>query len=195
VRALHAATLAAALVAFVPARPVAAVVFMTQKEALAEAFPNARIERRALVMDSAQVSAVEQRARVRVTSRLAVAYRAWRGDSLAGTAFFDTRTVRTMPAIFMVVIAPDHRVRRVDILAFHEPPDYQPGARWLGQFEGRPLDDELWPERGIRMLAGATLSSRAITDATRLALALEQLLPPAERASDPNAAPGARGAK
>lgn len=152
---------------------------MTRDQALAQAFPGARIERRAFVLTDAQVAALEARARVRAGTRLITAYLGWRGDTLAGTAFFDARTVRTMPGVFMIVIAPDSSIARVDVLAFHEPPEYQPPARWLALLGRRRLDDQLWPERGIRNLSGATLSTRAVTEAMRLALACwEELLAP-----------------
>ena len=152
---------------------------MSQQQALAEAFPGARLERRALALDEEQVRAVQERAQAKLASRLQVAYLAWRGDTLAGTAFFDRRTVRTMPGVFMVVVAPDTTLARVDVLAFHEPPDYRPTARWLGLFARRRLDPGLWPQRDIRNLSGATLSARAVTESARLALALyERLVAP-----------------
>lgn len=143
---------------------------MTQAQALAEAFPGARVERKAWALSADQVRAVQSRARVKVESRLVTAYLAWRGATLVGTAFFDARVVRTLPATFMVVVAPDSTVARVDVLAFHEPPDYLPPARWLGLFGRRRLDDPLGPARGIPNLSGATLSTRAVTESVRLAL-------------------------
>ena len=158
------------------APPARGAVYMTQQQALEQAFPGARVERRALVLDDAQVNAVQSRANVRLESKLVAAYCAWHGDTLAGTAFFDTRRVRTMPAVFMVVVAPDTTVARVDVLAFHEPPDYRPAARWLGLFARRKLDDRLWPRRDIRNLSGATLSARAVTESVRQSLALYELV-------------------
>lgn len=155
--------------------PAAAAVFMTQPQALAQAFPGARIERRAIALTPEQARAVEGRARVPLPSRLVTAYAAWRGDTLVGAAFFDARTVRTMPGVFMVVVSPDTTVGRVDVLAFHEPPDYGPPARWLERFDRRRLDERLWPSRDIRNLSGATLSARAVTEAVRTALALYEL--------------------
>jgi len=105
-------------------------------------------------------------------TRLATAYAGWRGDTLVGVAFFDSRIVRTMPALLMVVVAPDSTVARVDVLAFHEPPDYRPPARWLGTFDGHRLDERLWPDADIRNLSGASLSARAVTESVRLAIAL-----------------------
>jgi Na+-translocating ferredoxin:NAD+ oxidoreductase RnfG subunit len=180
---LHVLRLAAAVFLFALwATSGQAAVLMTQPQALAEAFPGARIERKAFVLTDAQVNAVQQRARAKLTSKLAVEYLAWRGDSLIGTAWFDTRVVRTMPAVLMIVVAPDRTVARVDVLAFHEPPDYRPTPRWLGLFPGQRLDDRLRAGSGVRYLSGATLTTRAVVDATRLALALyEELIVPARR--------------
>ena len=164
------------------AAPCAAVVYLTQPQALAEAFPGARVERRAFALTPGQVQAVEGRAHVRLPSRLVTAYAAWRGDTLAGTAFFESRTIRTMPGVFMVVVAPDTTIARVEVLAFHEPADYRPTARWLDGFGRRRLDDRLWPARDLRNLAGATLSARSVTESARLALALyETVVVPALR--------------
>ncbi len=158
------------------AGPAAAAVYMSQPQALAEAFPGARIERRAVALSAVQAQAVEARARARLSSRLVAAYLAWRGDTLVGTAFFDARIVRTMPGVFMIVVAPDSTVGRVDVLAFHEPPDYRPPARWLGLTARRRLDERLWPGRDLRNLSGATLSARAVTESVRTALALYEVV-------------------
>lgn len=151
-----------------------AEVSLSQAEALALAFPGARVERHSLFLSADEARRIERRARVKVASRLMIVYLAWRGDRMAGAAFFDTRTVRTMPAVLMVVVAPDTTVDRVEVLAFHEPPDYRPIPRWLGLFRRRRLDDALWSGRGIRNLSGATLTARAVTESTRLALAVFQ---------------------
>jgi hypothetical protein len=153
-----------------------AAVFMSQGQALEAAFPGARVERLPFVLTDAEVEAVQARARVRLASRLVTAHCAWHGDTLAGVAFFDTRTVRTMPGVFMVVVAPDSTVARVEVLAFHEPPDYRPPPRWLPLFGRRRLDDRLWPQRDIRNLSGSTLSARAVTESVRQSLALWEVL-------------------
>jgi hypothetical protein len=157
---------------------------MTQTQALALAFPAARVERLSFVLSPGEKADVERRARTRLGSSVVAAYVGWRGDTLAGTAFFDGRIVRTMPGVFMVVVAPDSSVARVDVLAFHEPTDYLPPARWLGRLASRRLEPqrqrEGGVEGGITRLAGATLSARAVTESTRLALALyERIAAPA----------------
>lgn len=171
--------IAAALALALAGSSAQATVFMTQPQALAEAFPGARIERKPFFLTETQARTVQQRARAKLTSKVVTEYEAWRGDSLVGTAWFDTRVVRTMPAVLMIVVAPDRSVTRVDVLAFHEPPDYRPTPRWLGLFPGQRLEDRLRPGGSIRYLSGATLTTRAVVDATRLALALyEELVAP-----------------
>jgi hypothetical protein len=81
-----------------------------------------------------------------------------------------------MPETFMVFVRPDSTVGGVEILAFHEPRDYLPGARWLSTLLGQRLSDNLWVKRGIPNITGATLSSQAITRGTRKALALFELV-------------------
>lgn len=165
--------------------PAAAEVYMTRAEALALAFPGARLEARSFAPAEAVRRAVRERARMREVPKLVNAHLAWRGDTLAGAAFFDARTVRTMPGVFMVAVAPDTTLARIEVLAFHEPPDYRPPARWLSLFRRRRLDDRLWPRRDIRNLSGATLSAQAVTESARLALACYALVvAPALRARE-----------
>jgi Na+-translocating ferredoxin:NAD+ oxidoreductase RnfG subunit len=150
---------------------------LTPDQALALAFPGARVVRARYALTDAQARQVENAARAKLGARTGALYRAWRGDTLVGTAWFESRVVRTMPAVLMVVVAPDTTVARVEVLAFHEPPDYRPVPRWQQQFAARPLDDRLWPGRGVRPLAGATLTTRTVTEVVRLALALVATLP------------------
>jgi FMN-binding domain len=98
--------------------------------------------------------------------------------SPAGYAYVDRHLVRTLEETLLVALDPAARVLRVEVLEFDEPPEYQPSERWFQQFEGRTLSPELRLKRGIRTLAGATLSSHAATDAVRRVLALHRVLHP-----------------
>jgi Na+-translocating ferredoxin:NAD+ oxidoreductase RnfG subunit len=153
-----------------------AAVYLTRSEALREAFGEATVKRKSFILDETQVAAVQKRANARLVSKIVAAYVATIGDSIVGTAFFDTRIVRTRPGVFMTVIAPDLTIREVHVLAFHEPSDYEPSGRWLDQYEGRPLEDGLWPKRDIHNISGATLTARAIAESVRIALALSEIL-------------------
>ncbi len=168
--------------------PAGAGVYLRPPEALRLAFPRARVVRRTVFLRPGQQDSLQARARVKLSGRIISYYPAFAGDSLVGAAFFDTRTVRTMPGTFMVVVDPDSTVSRVEVLSLHEPEDYRPPVRWLSLFTGRRLDDSLWPKRGIYNLGGATLSARAVTESVRLALALYGLVdlsPPRAREGEP----------
>ncbi len=153
-----------------------AAMLQTLDGALAEAFPGARIEARTLALSAAELRAVEARAHARSGARLVTAYVAWRGDTLAGAAYTDRRVVRTREAVLFVAVAPDTSVARIDVLAFFEPPDYRPPPRWLALFTHRRPDGRLMPGGAIPNLAGASLTSRAVSESARLALAWHELV-------------------
>ena len=150
--------------------------FVSLDSALAQSFPGARVERRTLALSVADVKAVEKRARARCDTRLVTAYVAWRGDTLAGAAYTDRRVVRTREATLLVSVAPDTTIARIDVLGFFEPPDYRPPARWLDRLRGRGAGAALAPGRDVPAIAGASLTSRAVTESARLALAWHALL-------------------
>ncbi|HEU4402303.1 MAG TPA: FMN-binding protein [Candidatus Polarisedimenticolia bacterium] len=170
------AVLALLMTLLLPAPSAQGRVYMTQRQALEQAFPQpAQVSRRTLYLDADQVHRVATEAGAPVENRVVAYYIGTRDGKPAGCAYFDTHLVRTLPETIMVVVAPDGRIERIDILSFEEPEDYLPNRRWLQQFPGRLLDDDLSLKQGIHPLAGATLSARAITQAVRRVLALHRL--------------------
>lgn len=158
--------------AFIMHGGMRAQVFLTKDEALKRAFgPSASIERRTVFLTDEQVEQIRKRAKAKVESKIVTYYVGKTDTGVQGYAFFETHVVRTMPATYMVVVSPDATVRGVEILAFYEPEDYLPPARWLNQFDGQRLSDELWVKRSIRNISGATLSAHAITEGSRRILA------------------------
>jgi Na+-translocating ferredoxin:NAD+ oxidoreductase RnfG subunit len=166
---------AAALVFAVTA--IDAKVFLSQEEALRLAFPAAAIERK-----TAFLTADQQREARRLSgdealpSALVAYYVATKDGREIGTAYFDTHVVRTMSETIMVVVDLAGNASRVEVLSFLEPEDYLPRPHWYEQFQGKPLDGELSMKRGIRPIAGATLTARATIDATRRVLALHRVI-------------------
>ncbi len=154
-----------------------ATVFHAKDEALALAFPGSdRVEDRAVILTDEQKAAVEKRAHAPLESQLWTIYVGWKGTELLGYAVIDTHTVRTLPETAMVVLSPGGEVRRVEILAFYEPPEYTPPERWTRQFDGRRLDDDLKLGAAVHGITGATLSATALTAAVRRVLALYAVL-------------------
>lgn len=132
-------------------------VLMTQQQALASAFP-------------AGVTVTRQT--IFLEKQLVIRY----AGSNGSFAYFDTHRVRTQPETVMVVVNAEGKIERVDILSFDEPTDYFPKRRWLDQLLGRKLDDDLSLNRAIRPISGASLTGRAIVDATRRVLAIHNAI-------------------
>ena len=169
VHLLIAAVLAGA--ALLGAAPARARVLMTQKDALAIAFPGAAPERRTAFLTDAQAKAVETAARSRLPSKVWTYYVA--GST---TAYFESHLVRTMNETVMVVVGAGGEVRLVEILSIIAPDEYMASKRRLDQLSGRRLDDELALRRGLRNIAGASLTAEAVTRSVRRALAVHQVL-------------------
>lgn len=164
------------LLSALAALPAAAKVFLTVDEALRLAFPGAQVKRRTAYLKDAEVRRARELAGVEVESALLTYYAATKKGKPAGTAYFDRHRVRTLPETVMVVVDPRGKVARVEVLEFNEPEQYMPRGAWYGQLAGKGLDAELDLARGIRPVAGATLTARATTAAVRRVLALHQVL-------------------
>jgi Na+-translocating ferredoxin:NAD+ oxidoreductase RnfG subunit len=154
-----------------------AKVFHSRSEALALAFPDAdRIDDKSIVLDDEQTSEIERLAKSQLESRIVQIYTGYRGDEVLGYAFIDVHTVRTMPEAFLVVLTPQGDVSSLRLLAFHEPLEYMPSARWYEQFEQKNLTAPLRLGGDVHGIVGATLSARATTEGVRRALALYQVV-------------------
>jgi Na+-translocating ferredoxin:NAD+ oxidoreductase RnfG subunit len=151
-------------------------VLLSEEAALARAFSEVAPQRRIVYLTPDQVEAVQKKARSRLPSAIVTVYEARSAGALVARAVLDTDVVRTMPATVLTVIAPDGTLKMALVLQFAEPADYLPREGWLQTLEGRALDDDLWPGRGVHRVTGATLTVQALTDAVRRALALDALV-------------------
>ncbi|MBM4169212.1 MAG: hypothetical protein FJ215_08665 [Ignavibacteria bacterium] len=158
-----------------------AQIYLTRDEALRQYFPPPiEVERKNLFLTDHQVDAVQTKSRSKIPSKIITYYVGHRSGTVTGYAFFETQTVRTMPAVFILVIDPDSSIRALEILAFYEPEDYLPPKRWLDLFHRKQPSSDLWLKRGIQNIVGATLSAQALTDAVRRYLALFEIAIPKE---------------
>ena len=154
------------------------VVLLTLEEALKLAFPDGKVERKVHYLTPEQKKRAARLAGEEIRGGMAVAYigHSRKDGSLLGVAWFDTHKIRTKRETIMVVVGPDGKVRRLEVLAFGEPEEYLPAGRWLAQFQGRGLDDRLKIRGDIRGISGATLTAQAVTSAVRRVLALHTVL-------------------
>lgn len=169
------------LVLFLVGGPAAASaqVLLTQEEALRLVFPEpAEIERRTAYLDADRVADLEEATGTEQPSTIVTYYVGTEGDRPLGVAYFDVHRVRTLPEVLMVHVEPDGRVGRIEVLRFAEPQEYLAPAGWLDRFEGRRLVGDLDDKNAVAGITGATLTSRAVTEAVRRTLALHEWLDP-----------------
>jgi Na+-translocating ferredoxin:NAD+ oxidoreductase RnfG subunit len=141
--------------------------------------PPLALERRTIELTDEQAARIEKDAGTAPSSRKVDSFVAHDGSGgIAGYAYLDRHLVRTLEETLLVALDAKAHIVRVEVVEFKEPPEYEPTTRWYAQFEGRTLTPDLQLKRGIRTLAGATLSSRAATDAVRRVLVLHGLLYP-----------------
>lgn len=171
--------LLAVVVSWAAAGPASAQGALTQDEALAVAFPApAAVERETAFLTDEQVARARRLAGkgVEIEQNVVTRYVAARDGVPLGVAYFDAHRVRTLPEVLMIVVTPEGRVGRIEVLRFSEPPEYKPSGGWLEQFRGRGLERGSVSGGGVPTVTGATLTSRAVSDAVRRTLALHRVL-------------------
>lgn len=159
------------------ASPAHAKVHHAKNEAIALAFPGAdKVETKTFFLTDEEKARVEDLAKAPLETRLVTVQVGDKDGAPMGYAFLDTQVVRTLPETLLVLVAPDGKVAKLLLLAFYEPPEYEAPERWLDQFPGHALGPDLRVDREIHGIAGATLTSHAVTSAVRRSLALFQVL-------------------
>ncbi|MYH30702.1 MAG: hypothetical protein F4137_18075 [Acidobacteria bacterium] len=92
--------------------------------------------------------------------------------AVVGRAYIDTHTPKTERQSLLISLDTVGRIKGVDVTVFFEPAQYMAPQDWLRQFDGEVLHDEL----AIRRIAGSSFTGRAISNAVRRVLALDQVL-------------------
>ena len=149
---------------------------VSREKALAAAYPGAEIRSERVFLTDEQVRRAREIAGADVSSRLVARYLAVREGQLVGRAYVDTHTVRTKNESLLIMLDENGRVKRIEVTAFLEPPEYQAPRAWYDQYNGKTLTDDLRLHRAIRPIAGASLTAKATADAARRVLAIDQVV-------------------
>ena len=139
-------------------------------------FAGAAVRADRVYLTAEQAERIAELSREDMRTRIYARYVARRNGVVVGRAYVDTHVVRTKRESLLISLEPDGRVRRIDVTAFLEPPEYVPPERWKRQYYQRPLGDDIAIHRAIRPIAGGTLTTRAVNAAVRRVLALDQVL-------------------
>jgi hypothetical protein len=143
---------------------------------LSQVYPLAEWHHRRLFLSDEQLESVRAEAGTTFASPLVARYDLTADGKPAGRAYIDTHIVRSKKESLLICLGPDGKVRRVEVTAFFEPPEYQLSPRWLEQFDQLGDNDSVRLGNAIRPAAGATLSAMATTQAVRRILTLDRLL-------------------
>ena len=149
---------------------------VSREEALGAVFTGATIEADRVYLTTEQAERIAELARDDVRTRIYARYVARRNGAVVGRAYVDTHVVRTKRESLLISLEADGRVRRIDVTAFLEPPEYLASERWKRQYYDKPLGDDIAIQRAIRPIAGATLTTHAVNSAVRRILALDRVL-------------------
>lgn len=149
---------------------------ITREDAMRLAFPGAEIQSSMVFLTDQEMKTAAQNSGVPVTTALVASYKALRDGKIIGRAYLDTHVVRTKKESLLVILDAEGKVKRVEVVAFLEPPEYMPPDVWYKQFEGKALSEQLQIKKDIHPVTGATLTAQSTTDAVRRALAIDQIL-------------------
>ncbi|NPA41897.1 MAG: FMN-binding protein [Aquificae bacterium] len=151
--------------------------FNTPEKALQALFPGATVEVKNFVLTKEQKKLAEKLGKVPIDSRLVSFYLVKKNSRTVAYGYVDIHRVRTHTESVLFVINPKGEIEAIEVLSFNEPLEYMADENWLALFKGKSLGkDPLRLKRDIPNMTGATLTARAITKASRRALALWKVL-------------------
>lgn len=122
-----------------------------------------------------ELKKVQQSAKAKIHTNIIRFYTVKKGKHIEGYAVLLLQVVRTKKAAVLYVISPQESIKSIEIVAFMEPQEYKPKQSWKNTFKGKRKSDNLFAGKGVPTISGATMTARAIADASRIALAIVHL--------------------
>jgi hypothetical protein len=145
-------------------------------EAMKLAFPGCPTKKETIYLTDAQLERANAKSSEKISSKLVTRYLATCGGVITGTGYVDSHVLRTKPESLLVLVGRSGEIRRVEVLSFIEPPEYQPKSKWYGQFGGKTLAENLRLREGISFVTGSTITAKATLSAVRRVLAIHHSL-------------------
>ena len=167
------------LAAIAIAVPAHAIQYLSVEQAQRLCFPEAQQFVAAnVVFTPDQVAAIERQSGQKVRTKGEQVWRAVQANGQAAGFFFVDYVIGKHEVIdYAVAIDAAGKVRRVEILQYREAYGGEIASHdWLAQFAGKGAGDQLVPGRDVRIISGATLSSRHVTEGIKRVLAIHDLL-------------------
>ena len=136
------------------------------------------IEQKTIILNEKQVQQLSKVSQQVIDTKLYRIYIAKNGSTTVGYGVLLNKKVRTKTAIALYLIDIEYKIKSIEIVAFNEPIEYLPTKTWLDGFDNKNSTNTLRLNQDIPTVSGATLSARAITDGSRLALSLINIAKP-----------------
>lgn len=131
-----------------------------------------------IILSEAQLQQLSKASLQKIETKLYRLYIAKNENKTVGYGVLLNKKVRTKTAISLYLIGTDGKIKSIEIVAFNEPIEYLPTKTWLDVFDNKSGSDTLRLNQDIPTVSGATLSARALTDGSRIALALIDIVKP-----------------
>lgn len=147
-----------------------AYVYFTRDALIASFFPGREVESVSFTPDRAALKATLGYAPPRTTWEILVSSHA---DGTPAYALLDEQLGQHEPISFAVLLDADARVERLEVMVYREA--YGDGVRapaFRDQFRGLGIEAPMRPGKDIRIVSGATVSTRALSVGTRRACAV-----------------------
>jgi hypothetical protein len=148
----------------------------TRQEVLSNVYPNALPKAERVFLTRKQMEDASALAKIKIPSALLARYVLYAEGQSVGRAYVDTHVIRTKKESLLICLDPGGKLKRIEVTAFQEPPEYQAPDGWFEQFSGKQLDEDLRLQRSIRPLTGASLTAHSVTAAVRRVLAIDEVL-------------------
>ncbi len=143
------------------------------KKLFKEAFgQEVSIGQKQIHLTASEKKALEKEAKTKIDSSNIRFYVIQKGKNIEGYGVLLIQRIRTKKAVILYLIDKEIKLKNIEILAFHEPSEYKPYPKWKEAFVGKGIEDKLKTGYAIPNISGATLSARAITNASRIALSI-----------------------
>ena len=149
--------------------PLLAEEYMTEKEALKLAFPNAdEFDLHRIIATKTQRAELADRLGIRLPSRFFKYYRCKKDGKLIGRAIVDEAPGKYHPFAYLLAVDPAHKVHSIEILNYHEKFGFEVKQdSFKDQFKGHSPSNSKHLERDIRIIAGATISCQSLIEAVK----------------------------
>lgn len=156
----------------------AETVYWRQDALLSDMFPGAdRIEPLVFTPTPAQAAAAAAALGAPLPRSSYTFFVAWKGETRLGMTLIDEQVGQHEPITFAVQLDDQGRALRHEILVYREAYGGEVrDPRFRGQFVGKTAADPLRAGKDIRIVSGATYSSRAMAMGVKRSLVLAKLL-------------------